>query len=790
MRAMRALNKKLLRDLWKLRGQVMAVSVVIASGVAVLVMSLTTLQALKDTSALFYERYQFADVFAGLKRAPNRLHHRLEAIPGVQFVETRVSKFAVLDVAGFDEPLTGRIVGIRAGEGPRLNRPKLRSGRFLPPGRIDEVIVSEMFAEAQGLELGTTFWAIMDGSKRKLTVVGTGVSPEFVYAIAPGSLMPDDKRFGILWMDNKALSAAYNLDGAFNDVALTLLHGVTPESVIPRVDVLLSRYGGTGAIARKDQISNWFLMNEIEELKTLATILPTIFLFVSGLLTHAVLTRLVATERSEIGLLKAFGYSDIEVGWHYAKLVVTLAGLGTVLGWMVGSVLGRYNTEIYARLYNLPDLYFQPGAFPYALSAVISIVVALAGALQAVRGATTLSPAAAMRPPEPTAFRRSGILDYILGRWVDHSTKILLRQISRWPLRAAFSCIGFALATGLLITALQWKDAIGAIADSFFFKAQRQTMMVALSEASSETAEFDFRHLPGVLAVEPGRFVSVRLRKGSNTHRGSIEGVRGGATLKPIFDIRSGDVPVPPDGLLLSRELAEKLGAKVGETVTVEVLEGRRSTFRIPVVRITNTYIGMNAYMELGRLNRYLKEPPSLEHVSLLVDPRHEGELFLALKKIPEVSMVMLRRASVQKFDETLGDTVMVFIRFYTAFSCALAFGVVYNAARIALSERGRELATLRVLGYTRAEISYILLGEIGLLVVAGLPLGVLLGWGLSSLIGEAFATELFRVPTILVAETVGIALIIMLISAVVSGGLVRRRVDNLDLISVLKTRE
>jgi putative ABC transport system permease protein len=419
MRAMRALNKKLLRDLWKLRGQVMAVSVVIASGVAVLVMSLTTLQALKDTSALFYERYQFADVFAGLKRAPNRLQHRLEAIPGVQFVETRVSKFAVLDVAGFDEPLTGRIVGIRAGEGPRLNRPKLRSGRFLTPGRIDEVIVSEMFAEAQGLELGTTFWAIMDGSKRKLTVVGTGVSPEFVYAIAPGSLMPDDKRSGILWMDNKALSAANNLDGAFNDVALTLLHGVTPESVIPRVDVLLSRYGGTGAIARKDQISNWFLMNEIEGLKTLATILPTIFLFVSGLLTHAVLTRLVATERSEIGLLKAFGYSDIEVGWHYAKLVVTLAGLGTVLGWMVGSVLGRYNTEIYARLYNLPDLYFQPGAFPYALSAVISIVVALAGALQAVRGATTLSPAAAMRPPEPTAFRHPGLYPGPLGRSFD-----------------------------------------------------------------------------------------------------------------------------------------------------------------------------------------------------------------------------------------------------------------------------------------------------------------------------------------------------------------------------------
>jgi len=787
---MRVLNKKLARDLWRLRGQVMAVAVVIASGVAVLLMALTTLQALQETSALFYERYQFADVFASLKRAPDRLRKRIETIPGIQFVETRISKFAVLDVPGFDEPLTGRLVGIKAGTGPRLNRLKLRSGRLVDPGRADEVVVAELFAAAHNLGLGDSLWAIMEGNKRKLTIVGTALSPEFVYAIAPGSLMPDDKRFGVLWISEKAIAAAYNLDGAFNDVSITLLRDVRPESVIPLIDKLLSRYGSTGAIARKDQISNWFLMNEIEQLKTIATIMPAIFLFVSGLLTHTVLTRLIATERSEIGLLKAFGYSNGEIGWHYAKMVMVLASLGIGLGWVIGSALGRYNTEIYAKLYNLPDLYFHPSAMPYALSVLVSLFVTLAGALQAVRGATSLSPAVAMRPPEPATFQRTGLLYSVLGRWLDHSTRIVLRQISRWPLRAAFSCVGFALATGLLISALQWRDATDAIANTFFFEAQRQTMMVALSEANSERAKFSFQRMPGVLTVEPGRFVSARLRRGSRIHRGVIEGVSTGAILRPIFDIDSGDVPAPPDGLVLSRELAEKLNSGIGQTVTIEVLEGRQGTFEIHVAHITDTYIGMNAYMNLERLNRYLKAPRRFEHVSLLVDAKGEKELFSELKKVPEISTVMLKRASVQKFQETLSDTVLVFISFYTAFSCALAFGVVYNAARIALSERGRELATLRVLGYTRGEISYILLGEIALLVVASVPLGILSGWGLSRLFSEAFATELFRVPTILVADTIGLAILIVLAAAIVSGAIVQRRINTLDLIEVLKTRE
>ena len=255
-------------------------------------------------------------MFAAVKRAPEQLAERIMAIPGVQSVETRITAFATLDVPGMAEPVIGRLVSLPARDGAPLSRIALRSGRLVEPDRDDEAVVHEPFAEAHHLTLGGRFQIVMNGRKREVRIVGLALSPEFVYAIAPGMLMPDEARYGVIWMGRKALAAAYDLDGAFNDVTLALLRGADPVAVIDRLDLLLERYGGAGTIARADQISNWFLMNELQQLKTMATILPAIFLSVAAFLTNTVLARLIATERREIALMKAFGYSNLQVGAH------------------------------------------------------------------------------------------------------------------------------------------------------------------------------------------------------------------------------------------------------------------------------------------------------------------------------------------------------------------------------------------------------------------------------------------------------------------------------------------
>ncbi|MCZ8130428.1 MAG: FtsX-like permease family protein [Steroidobacteraceae bacterium] len=787
---MGALHRKLLRDFWRLRGQVFAIALVMASGVGVLVMALTAVESLEQTAIAYYERYGFADVFARVERAPENVAVKLREIPGVRTVETRVVRTAVLDVAGFPEPVIGELVSVPERAEAHLNRLALREGRLPRDGRPDEAVLAEPFAQAHALAPGDHLRAVINGRWRELTVVGVALSPEYVYAIGPGALMPDDRRFGVLWLGREALEAAFDLDGAFNDVSLAILPGADPEAVVGHVDRILAPYGGVGAYARADQLSNWFLMNEIDQSRTLSTILPTIFLAVAAFLTHMVLGRLVAVERSEIGLLKAFGYTNRDIAAHYARFALGIGLVGVLLGWCVGYWLGRYDTQLYAELYHFPFLLFRPGPQAFAIAAAVSLGAALLGALAAVRTAAVLPPAEAMRPPAPPPFQRTAFGDLGLVRRLDQPTRILLRQVVRWPGRSFVTTAGIAMSIAVLVTAMQWLDAIEHMIDVYFLQAQGQDVSVGFAQPRSAEIERDLRRLPGVRTTEPMRAVPARLRHGWRMQREAVQGLPARQQLYRVYDAEGRALELPPDGLVISTMLAKLLDVRVGDRITVEVLEGRRPVAEVPVVATFETYIGSPAYMDLRALARLMRERPSVTAVHLRVDAAHRGPLFRALKALPSVSSVTVREAAVRTFRDTMAETITIFVSFFVVFACALAFGVTYNAARVALSERGRELATLRVLGFTRAEISYLLLGELALLAFVALPLGCAAGFGLASLIVQAFETELYRVPLVVLPETYGLAMAIGLVATAVSALLVRRRLDRLDLIAVLKTRE
>jgi putative ABC transport system permease protein len=788
---MRAIDRKVLRDLWHLRGQVLAIGMVIAAGIAALVMSLSTLAALDETTAAYYERYRFGDVFAWVKRAPESVEQRIAAIPGVRTVQVRVSRFATLDIEGFAEPVMGQFVSVPEGRQPVLNQLAVQSGRLPEYGGRDEVVLNEPFAEAHELAAGDEIVAVINGHRRKLRIVGTALSPEFVYALGPGALMPDDRRFGVLWMGHGELAAAYDLKGAFNSVSLDLDRGADVDSVIRQLDRVLERYGGVGAIARDDQLSNWFVTNEMAQLRTVSMILPTIFLVVAAFLTNMVLARLVATERGQIGLMKAFGYSNVEVGLHYARIVLGIVVVGSVIGIAAGTWLGRMNTGMYTDVFRFPLLLYRPSPSAAAVAVAVSLASALLGSTRAVLQAANLPPAQAMQPRAPAAFRRSRLWSTRGAQWLDQPTRIIARNILRAPLRSGLTVAGVAASIGLLVLAMQWSDSLNYLGQSFFFQAQHQDATIGLAEPQAETIVRDFGHLPGVLAVEPMRIVSADLSAGPVTHRGGLTGLKTGAWLQPIFDDSRGRViPVPPDGLVLGTVLADKLQVSIGDEVWVEVLEGRRPQVAMRVVETFETYIAMPAFVNIDALNRLLKERPSAEYLNILIDRRDEAAFYARLKELPMVSAVMLRQAAIDSFYATVVEHIMVFITLFSALAFALGFGVAYNSARIALSERGRELATLRVLGFSRGEISYILLGEVGLLIVVALPVGCLLGRGLSEIMAAAFNTELYRVPLTISASTYGLAVVIALASTVISALVVRHRLDHLDLIEVLKTRE
>jgi putative ABC transport system permease protein len=784
------LNRKLLRDLWHLRAQALALALVIASGGAVLIQSLTTIEALSETAEAYYDRYRFGHVFVRAQRAPESLRERVRNLPGVLAVSTRVVKSAVFDIPGFGEPVIGALVSVPDDHIPELNRLVVRVGRMPAPGATDEIMLSEPFAAAHGLRAGAGVTAIINGKRRALIVVGIALSPEYVYTIGPGAVIPDDMRYGIVWMSQRALQAAFDLDGAFNDLSVGLLPGASPEPVIAQLDDMLEPYGGFGAFARADQQSNWFLMNEIKQLRTMSLIMPTTFLAVAAFVANILLGRLIATDRSEIGLLKAFGYGNAEIGWHYVKLVLAIVAIGTLLGWAAGYVFGRDSTEVYAAFFRFPFLLYEPGPRAFVIAGLAGLVAAVAGALGAVRAAVRLAPAEAMLPPAPPLFRRSLLSRFAFARALDQPTRILLRQIGRRPGRSLITSFGIGMALGVLVSSIQWLDAVDRLADVYFKQAQGQDLTIGFAEAQDASVEASLARLPGVITTEPARTVAAKLSFGPREERQSLIGVPARQELQRVFDARSRALELPPEGVVLSRYLAGMLGAGIGDTLTAEVLEGHRPTLKLPVVGLFETYIGTPAYIEIGALNQALGDGDALNAVHLRLDSARTADLFSALRETPGIGSITVREAAIRGFAETLADTILIFVSFLIVFACALAVGVAYNSARIALSERGRELATLRVLGFTRGEIAYILLGELAVLTALALPLGCALGYGITFVWHGAFVTELFRVPFVILPGTYAVSMLITLGAAVIAAVLVGRRLRQLDLIAVLKTRE
>jgi len=787
---MRMLDRKLVRDLWAMKGQAFAIAIVICAGVTMYVTYLSNFDSLQRTRAAYYEEAQFADVFASLTRAPAWLEQRIAAIPGVAAVDTRVVADVTLDVPAMAEPAVGRLMSLPEGRLPRLNGVYLRRGRWIDPARTDEVLASEMFCDEHGLTPGDTVSVVINGRWRRLTIVGVALSPEYVYAIRPGEMVPDSRRFGIFWMDRRALASAFNMEGAFNDVSVGLLPGASEAQVIAALDELLERYGGRGALPQSQQASAWTLENELAQLQMFGFLVPLIFFGVAAFVLHVALTRALALQRVQIAALKALGYSNGAIAWHYVKWALAIAAAGALAGVVAGSWLGARLIGLYNEFFRFPLLNYHLSMRVAVESVAASLIVAALGAQSAVRRAVRVPPAEAMRPAGPTRYRRS-----LLERWSRRlrpalATRMVLRNLERQPARAALSMVGIAFAVAVLLVGLSFIDVMDGLIDHQFNRVMRQDATLALIEPRAGRVVHDVRHLPGVLDVEPMRVAPVRLRARTHTRTLAITGLPEHPHLNRVLDRAGTPVAMPSHGLVLSRVLGEALSVVPGDEVQVEVLEGRRPVRQVPVAMLVDDMFGLQAYMRLDELGRLLRERDTISAVSVTVDPAVRDRFYAEVKVVPAIAGATLREATLQNFRDTMAENMNLQIFINVMFAAVIAFGVVYNTARVSLSERSRELASLRVLGFTRAEISFILLGELAVLTIGALPLGAAIGYGLGRLILVGLSNEVYRLSFVVAPATVAWTWLIVIVATTLSGLVVRRRLDRLDLVAVLKIQE
>jgi len=787
---MKAINRKLWREVWHIRGQALAIALILACGVAIFVMSLSTVESLQDTQETYYKNQHFADVFANLKRAPENVKLRIQNIPGVETVETRVKAGVNIEIDGFAEPVTGMLNSIPDNGNSALNQLLLKQGRFIEPYRENEVIIAEGFAEAHHFDPGDHLTVIINGKRKRLTIVGVASSPEYIYQIAPGSWIADYKRYGVLWMGRDPLSSAYDMDGAFNDVTLTLVPGTQVKEVIDRLDNILEPYGGLGAYGRKDQLSHRYLSEEFKQLETIASILPVIFLGVAAFLLNVVLSRLIRTQRQEIAILKAFGYRNIDVGLHYLKQVMVIVIIGFLLGLSLGIWLGNGLGNMYMIFFRFPYLLYHIPLYVIITSFIVTAAAAITGTLHAVSEATLLPPAIAMRPEQPTRYRESFVERLGLKRFLAQPTRMIIRHMERSPIKSVFTTMGIAFATSILVVGSFSDDAIEYEMGLQFNQVQRENLAVSFIEPTSYDAIYELRHIPGVIHVETFRSVPVRLRHEYRTYLTSIQGMQPNGDLSRLMDTKLNLVKIPPEGLIMTDYLAKLLHVQVGDSVSLEVLEGARPTLRVPVTGLISQFLGVGGYMDISALNRLMKEGSSVSGAYLKIDTNQQQSIFDELKKRPRVAAVSITSQVKQNLYETFGENILTYTFILTLFAGVLVFGVVYNSARISLSERGREMASLRVLGFTRAEISFLLLGELAIITIIAIPVGFLIGYGLTAFLVTQLSTDLYRVPLVINRDTYTFAALVVLISATISGLIVRHRIDHLDLIGVLKTRE
>lgn len=787
---MSPLHAKLFRDLWHIKGQALAIVMVIGIGVALQVMMSGLVASLTQTRDTYYERHQFAQIFAPVARAPEHVARRLNSIAGVAVVETRLSGVGLIDVASRNLPVSAQLLSLPTDGLRHLNEIRLTAGRRPEVGKTHEIVLLESFASAHDIVPGQQIWVTLNGSRRAFKVVGTAQSPEFIYAAAPGEMIPDAARFGVIWIGRPALAAALDMKGAFNEVLLRLLRGANVDAVLDGVDQVLAPYGTSGAYGVADHTSNRFLTEEIAGLRVSAANVPPIFMFVAAFLLYIVTSRMIQSEREEIGLMKAFGYTDTEVSSHYLKLVLLIALAGAVFGCLLGVALGRMVIPVYTTYYKLPFLMFRLEFTSFATGILTSLAVASLGGALALRRIFRLTPAEAMRPPSPPDYTKAGAFGAGVVRHLDQPTRMVLRRLFRQPFRMLGAVMGIAAGMALSLSMLIIYEGFDEALDRTFNVIDRSDAAVSFVSTAPIKTILELRRLSGVTRVEPVRHVPVILKNGRQTYSGVITGLMPDAQLSRALDRNIAPIALPKRGIVLSTPLAEILGVGVGDSITVDIRLGSQPIVTTQVTGIAESLMGAPAFMNLAALNALLKEPQRVSGAYISIRDGKQAAVYAALKNMPMVAGVSLRLEAEQAFKKIMdqGAGSSRFIMGFMAF--AITFGIIYNVARVAQDERARDLASLRVMGFYQSEAAFVLLGELGAVTLAALPLGAGLGKALSHLIAAGFSTDLYQIPVVHAPNAYGTAIAVVVIAALASGWLVNRDLGRSDITLALKTRE
>lgn len=781
------LTKKLFRDLLRIAGPAATIALVVSVGTSVMMAFAGLYLDLIDSRDAYYDAYCYADFEVVMTRAPRAALDEVAGLPGLEVVEGRIARPVGVELPGLARRLSGKLCALPEYGESRVNRLRLLAGRMPEPGGIPEVVVIEDLARARGLAPGSRFSLVADQTRRDVVVCGVAQSPEFVFVLPEnGGWVPDPKNSGVFWARQRFAEDLFNHEGAITSVIGRVGPGTNPKAMAQQMERILTRFGVLLAVDRNDMLPYALLKNEIRLTLIRATTIPMIFLIAAALVLNLVLTRLVTTQRVQVGTMKAIGMGNLEVLVHYVGFAVVISGVGTALGAGLGFWLEGWLTFLYKRFYHIPGLEarFHPQLALVCLAAALGS--ALLATLRTCLGLLELTPAEAMRPSPPET--RAGELLPRFGR-LSILWRIALRNMLRHPFRTGVSSIGIALGVALMVTSRFFQEGISHMNVFHFQVIERQDYEVGVQDGTSRAALDELVRLPGVLAAEAAYVHPFEVSAGRYRRRVLVQGIEPGAVLKAPKRPDGSPVPIPERGLLVCEKLLEVLGVGVGDEVDLESLRGDKRVRRARIVGTYPTYMSLDAYASRSWLGTFVDEPEAVTGLALAA-PGAGTELEAALARRGGVVRVTPRRDKIRSFVETMQGAMEVASWILIVFGGLLACGMSLNGALVGLAERRTELAVLRVQGFSRSEIGDMLMNEQVLTGLAGMGLGIPFGYLLTWWIQVQASTEILRLPFIYSAANVASGLYWSALFQLFSHGVTRLILAGMDWRGDLAVKE
>lgn len=780
----------MLRDIWNNKAAYIACLTIIAIGL----MTFTSMSAVKDnlrnTQEKFYTNSRFAQGFAAFRSMPKSASSQIQSIEGINQVEGKLTH-DVRVLMNREDNVYLRLVSVDLTNPNRLNNAAVMMGSPIEIGK-ENILIGSKFFSANELSLKQSISVIINGRKKELQIAGTGQSPEFVYTLQKSTdFLPEPENFDVAYIPYDVLETLYQEKGIINALSFTLDPGTSYDDVKDEVETKLKKYGLISLVPRKDQTSHFFLDNEIVQLANIATSVPLLFLLISTAILYIVLKRLVEQQRSQIGMLKALGYSSREILLHYMSYAIFIGGVGGILGGLLGTVLSNSFTQLYKEYFNLPGFEHHFSIQYFLLGIVLSLLFSLFAGYSGAKRVLGLEPAEAMRPTAPPPGKNIWIekIPYFVSMLTVQG-RMAIRNTFRSKGRSIFTLLGVMFTFSLMATLFSFQNLFDRMVMDQFTKVQHYDLKINYSAPlrySPVLYELDGKE--GVQQVEPLLEVPATLKYRYHKEDTLLLGIASASALYTVVDQNYQKVDLSSTGLVLSKNLADKLEIHVGDRLHIESPYAKDDVVYAPVEKIIPQYIGSNGYMQIQGLNTLLGQENMSTSALLGVKGDQTAPLAKDLQDGDYVGTIENQQQLIQKYYDTV-DTMIYTLGFMGVLAVITGFAILFNAGVISLSERTRELASLRVLGMTEQEVFQVISFEQWFLAFFGILLGIPLTFGMQQGLAVSMETDLYTMPVGLTPSVFIFALIGTILSMAIAGYFIQKRIHQFNLVEVLKERE